>query len=161
MGSNSTNSTRAKCTDLQMSFQYSLYAATYILRFILSLWANSIALWFCVTSSARIIKPLFSWSTSLWLIVLMCCPYPSGFTIKSATIGLSRGPFAFCTFTWSISISMPAFVSWHVTAFRDTSFSSSPSGPEVGIGMIWASVLPSEWWWGLPVCYFKFWEMLD
>ncbi|KAB0346052.1 hypothetical protein FD755_024301 [Muntiacus reevesi] len=45
MGSNSTNSIRAKCTDLQMSFQYSLYEATYILRFIPSLWANSIALW--------------------------------------------------------------------------------------------------------------------
>ncbi|XP_010948908.1 putative P2Y purinoceptor 10 [Camelus bactrianus] len=44
MGSNSANSTRAKCTDLQMPFQYSLYATTYILIFIPGLLANSAAL---------------------------------------------------------------------------------------------------------------------
>ncbi|XP_042524190.1 putative P2Y purinoceptor 10 [Dipodomys spectabilis] len=45
MGSNSTNSTRAKCTDFQMPFQYSLYATTYIIIFIPGLLANSAALW--------------------------------------------------------------------------------------------------------------------
>uniref|UniRef100_A0A8C9GX97 G-protein coupled receptors family 1 profile domain-containing protein n=1 Tax=Piliocolobus tephrosceles TaxID=591936 RepID=A0A8C9GX97_9PRIM len=45
MGSNSTNSTRAKCTDLQMPFQYSLYEATYILIFIPGLLANTVTLW--------------------------------------------------------------------------------------------------------------------
>ncbi|XP_014721705.1 putative P2Y purinoceptor 10 [Equus asinus] len=45
MGSNSTNSTRTKCTDLHMPFQYSLYATTYILIFIPGLLANSAALW--------------------------------------------------------------------------------------------------------------------
>ncbi|XP_004648626.1 putative P2Y purinoceptor 10 [Octodon degus] len=45
MGNSSTNSTRAKCTDLQMPFQYSLYATTYIIIFIPGLLANSAALW--------------------------------------------------------------------------------------------------------------------
>lgn len=45
MGSNSTNTTRVKCTDLQMSFQHSLYATTYILIFIPGLLANTAALW--------------------------------------------------------------------------------------------------------------------
>ncbi|KAM9577210.1 putative P2Y purinoceptor 10 [Trichechus inunguis] len=45
MRSNSMNSTRAKCMDLQMPFQYSLYATTYILIFIPGLLANSVALW--------------------------------------------------------------------------------------------------------------------
>ncbi|XP_076963387.1 putative P2Y purinoceptor 10 [Callospermophilus lateralis] len=45
MGNNNTNSTRANCTDLQMTFQDSLYATTYILIFIPGLVANSAALW--------------------------------------------------------------------------------------------------------------------
>ncbi|XP_027789797.1 putative P2Y purinoceptor 10 [Marmota flaviventris] len=45
MGNNNTNSTRANCTDLQMPFQDSLYATTYILIFIPGLVANSAALW--------------------------------------------------------------------------------------------------------------------
>ncbi|VCX39849.1 unnamed protein product [Gulo gulo] len=45
MGSNSTNSKRTKCTDLQVSFQYSLYATIYILIFIPGLLANIAALW--------------------------------------------------------------------------------------------------------------------
>ncbi|KAM5289479.1 putative P2Y purinoceptor 10 isoform 1-T4 [Glossophaga mutica] len=45
MRSNSTNSTRAKCTDLQMPFQHTLYATTYITIFIPGLLANTAALW--------------------------------------------------------------------------------------------------------------------
>ncbi|KAG8510001.1 putative P2Y purinoceptor 10 [Galemys pyrenaicus] len=45
MGINSTNSTKAKCTDLQMPFQYFLDATTYILIFIPRLLASSAVLW--------------------------------------------------------------------------------------------------------------------
>lgn len=45
MGSNITVSTRAKCTELQILFQYSLYATTYIIIFIPGLLAKSAALW--------------------------------------------------------------------------------------------------------------------
>nr|XP_012806242.2 putative P2Y purinoceptor 10 [Jaculus jaculus]XP_044996609.1 putative P2Y purinoceptor 10 [Jaculus jaculus]XP_044996610.1 putative P2Y purinoceptor 10 [Jaculus jaculus]XP_044996611.1 putative P2Y purinoceptor 10 [Jaculus jaculus]XP_044996612.1 putative P2Y purinoceptor 10 [Jaculus jaculus]XP_044996613.1 putative P2Y purinoceptor 10 [Jaculus jaculus] len=45
MGSTNANSTRIRCADLQLSFQYSLYATTYMLIFIPGLLANSAALW--------------------------------------------------------------------------------------------------------------------
>ncbi|KAG3272477.1 putative P2Y purinoceptor 10 [Ictidomys tridecemlineatus] len=45
MGSNRTNYVETNCTDLQIPFQYSLYATTYILIFIPGLLANSAALW--------------------------------------------------------------------------------------------------------------------
>ncbi|XP_004685934.1 PREDICTED: putative P2Y purinoceptor 10 [Condylura cristata] len=45
MGINSTNNTKAKCTDPEILFQYTLYATTYILIFIPGFLANIGALW--------------------------------------------------------------------------------------------------------------------
>ncbi|XP_044541142.1 putative P2Y purinoceptor 10 [Gracilinanus agilis] len=45
MGSNGTSNTIGNCSNTSVPFQYSLYAATYIVVFIPGLLANSVALW--------------------------------------------------------------------------------------------------------------------
>ncbi|XP_074064702.1 putative P2Y purinoceptor 10 isoform X2 [Macrotis lagotis] len=45
MGSNDTINTTSSCDNTEVTFQYSLYAATYIVIFIPGLLANSVALW--------------------------------------------------------------------------------------------------------------------
>lgn len=45
MGSNSTSSAESNCNGTYLTFQYSLYATTYIFIFIPGLLANSVALW--------------------------------------------------------------------------------------------------------------------
>lgn len=115
--------------------------------------ANSAALWVLCRFISKKNSHYFHDKTSLWLTLPTCCPYPSGFTITSPTIGFQRIPCLLCLPEVSQHVCQHLFPG-HASAFRGAFLLKPFRARDWKRRYDVVPVLPYGSSWVLPVCHF-------